>query len=472
MYIHVRAEAFDETLMETPHGTLQPHCNWYPCWWTCSNHASSWRVYCLNQESLRTTTRSHRARGARFSDSIQCRYSAYVWSRIIHGCPARCKIVAHFIRSQLEADPALVIGKMDCKNAFNEIHQDRIIDVIRYEIPALLPFTHLMLTKSPIQTVYHDTHTKVTSVYIMRNRVPQGGSMCSAFFNLEQSRCTRAASRLHPPYPFSWSLTTLTFLVDLKMSLLPSTPFVNSILTYDFLWPLRLPARMSSLALGKTIPLRSTGLPPMQHSIGYLLTKNLRSEVHLWVAMLSCYAFMTNFVNKTVDGILRELDQLQAFIEGRNGNMRASVQTIYTVQCSTTYSPSPHLPTFHNSSCHSSAWFCHSFNSSSDSSTKFLPPVESSAMQNILSRLFLSIRFGGDGMINSEETRETAYVGFLLQCAPTIRQFWVTAGILSSDTTIATCIHEFERTHHSLQSEGVTLTSPSQIRMLWHCTYL
>jgi len=92
---------------------------------------------------------------------------------------------------------------MDCKNAFNETQKDRIIDVIRYEVPALLLFTHLMLTTSPIQTVYHDTHTKMTSIYIMRNRVPQGGSMFSAFFNLGQSRCTSAASRLHPPYPFS-----------------------------------------------------------------------------------------------------------------------------------------------------------------------------------------------------------------------------------------------------------------------------
>ena len=41
----------------------------------------------------------------------------------------------------------------------------------------------------------------------------------------------------------------------------------------------------------------------------------------------------------------------------------------------------------------------------------FLPPVESFAMQNIINRLFLSIRLGGDGMINSEDTRETAYIG-------------------------------------------------------------
>ncbi len=66
------------------------------------------------------------------------------------GAPAGCEIVAHLIRSQLEADPTLVIGKVDCKNAFNEIHKDPIIDVIRDEIPAMLPFAHLILTKSPI----------------------------------------------------------------------------------------------------------------------------------------------------------------------------------------------------------------------------------------------------------------------------------------------------------------------------------
>ena len=114
------------------------------------------------------------------------------------GTPAGCEIVAHLIRSQLEADPTLVVGKVDCKKCFNEIHKDPIIDVIRDEITALLPFAHLMLTKSPIQTVYHDKHTKVTSVYIMRGGVPQGGSKSSAFFNLGQSRCIRAASRLHP----------------------------------------------------------------------------------------------------------------------------------------------------------------------------------------------------------------------------------------------------------------------------------
>ena len=89
-------------------------------------------------------------------------------------------------------------------------------------------------------------HTKMTSVYIMRDGVPQGGSMISAFFNLGQSRCIRATSRLHP------TVSILQLSDD------------NHVL----------------------------GQPDD--------------------------AFTTNFVNKTVDCIFRELDQLQAFVEGPN----------------------------------------------------------------------------------------------------------------------------------------------------------
>jgi len=70
-------------------------------------------------------------------------------------------------------------------------------------------------------------------------------------------------------------------------------------------------------------------------------------------------------------------------------------------------------------------------------------------------------------MINSEETREAAYEGSLLQCAPAIKQFCAAAGILSTDTTIATCLHEFERAHHSLQSKGVTCLSNSTSVNIW-----
>jgi hypothetical protein len=96
--------------------------------------------------------------------ALAIQYSADI-RRVCGRAPAGCKIVAHLIRSQFEADPTLVVGKVDCKNVFNEIYKDPIINVIRDEIPALLPFAHLMLTKSPIQTVYHDKYTKVTMEY-------------------------------------------------------------------------------------------------------------------------------------------------------------------------------------------------------------------------------------------------------------------------------------------------------------------
>jgi hypothetical protein len=40
------------------------------------------------------------------------------------GASVGCEIVAHLIRNRLKADPSLVVGKMDCKNAFNAIHKE------------------------------------------------------------------------------------------------------------------------------------------------------------------------------------------------------------------------------------------------------------------------------------------------------------------------------------------------------------
>jgi hypothetical protein len=182
------------------------------------------------------------------------------------------------------------------------------------------------------------------------------------------------------------------------------------------------------------------------------------------------YAFMTNFVNKTVDGILRELDQLQAFVKGPplKPSTQCSAQQLTHLLRTCPPSTTLHATRRLDSAIASAVYQI-------TDSNKFLPPVESVAIQTILNRLFLSIHLGGDGMINSEETREAAYVGSLLQCAPAIRHFCTTAGILSTDTTIAMCLHEFERAHHSLQSKGVTClsntksvniwTSPLQIRM-------
>ena len=39
------------------------------------------------------------------------------------GLPADCEVVAHSVRYLLEADPTLVVGKVDCQNAFHVIHR-------------------------------------------------------------------------------------------------------------------------------------------------------------------------------------------------------------------------------------------------------------------------------------------------------------------------------------------------------------
>ena len=132
------------------------------------------------------------------------------------------------------------------------------------------------------------------------------------------------------------------------------------------------------------------------------------------------YSFMTEFVNKTTDGIIRELDQLQEFIEGPNRTMRASAKIIYTMirQCSAQQlsyllRTCPPSTTLHAARRLDAAIATAVYRITD--STKFLPPVESAAMQNNLNRLYLSIRLGGDGMMNSEEIPAS-----MCSCNPTV----------------------------------------------------
>ena len=91
-----------------------------------------------------------------------------------------CEIVAHTIRALPESDSSLVVGKVDCCNAFNAIHKHPILQVIADEAPALLPFTNCLLNKAPAGTIYHDSREQVTVVHKLTEGVPQGGAMSSA----------------------------------------------------------------------------------------------------------------------------------------------------------------------------------------------------------------------------------------------------------------------------------------------------
>ena len=83
------------------------------------------------------------------------------------GLPAGCEIVAHYIRSQLESDPSLVIAKVDVKNAFNEIDPAAILAVVSAHLPQVLPFADLLLAQSSMQTIFNDSRAGITSVYKM-----------------------------------------------------------------------------------------------------------------------------------------------------------------------------------------------------------------------------------------------------------------------------------------------------------------
>ena len=114
------------------------------------------------------------------------------------GLPAGCEIVAHYICSQLESDPSLVITKVDVKNAFNKIDRSAIQGVVSANLPQVLPFADLLLAQYSMQTIFNDSRAGINSVYKMDKGVPQGGSISSALFNMGQSTFIRRAAQLHP----------------------------------------------------------------------------------------------------------------------------------------------------------------------------------------------------------------------------------------------------------------------------------
>jgi hypothetical protein len=181
------------------------------------------------------------------------------------GLPAGCKIVSHYIRSQLESDPSLVIAKVDVKNAFNEIDPAAILAVVLANLPQVLPFADLLLAQSSMQTIFKDFRAVITNVYKMDKGVPQGGSMSSALFNMGQSTSIRRAA---------------LFLLQLRQQVI-----------------------MPSMASVNTIPQLSTTL----HKRLTFIPCNLGLQIG--VTPVGSLNYMVESVNKTVDAIFSELQQ-------------------------------------------------------------------------------------------------------------------------------------------------------------------
>ena len=66
------------------------------------------------------------------------------------------------------------------------------------QLPAVLSYAEFLLALSLIQTTFHDSRARVTSIQSMATGVQHGGSFSSALFNMGQSTPIRRASLDHP----------------------------------------------------------------------------------------------------------------------------------------------------------------------------------------------------------------------------------------------------------------------------------
>ena len=88
--------------------------------------------------------------------------------------------------------------KVYLKNAFNEIDPAAIINVVRDELPAILPYILFLLTMSSVDIIFHDSRAGKTSIHKMTTGVPHGGSLSSALFDMEIAPSIRRAQLAHP----------------------------------------------------------------------------------------------------------------------------------------------------------------------------------------------------------------------------------------------------------------------------------
>jgi hypothetical protein len=389
------------------------------------------------------------------------------------GLPAGCEIVAHYIRSQLESDPSLVIAKVDVKNAFNEIDPAAILAVVSAHLPQVLPFADLLLAQSSMQTIFNDSRAGITSVYKMDKGVPQGGSMSSALFNMGQSTSIRRAAQLHP---------TVSILLIADDTHVLGTPdeVIAAIMTIRDLYA------EIGLSLAATTASKNVIYGLGQHYTPAQYQLAQASDLH-WIPCnlglqiggtpVGSFDYMVESVNKTVDAIVSELQQFERYLHGANGMLRARVQTIFAMirQCSTQQlthllRTCPPATTLHATRRLDTAVANTIFRITD--SNQYLPPEHSVLMKEVLNRFHLAIRLGGDGFSNTEEIRESAYVASLLQCAPAMYQFGISSGAAVGG---ATGIPGFDPAVASLRMKGVLClngissntiwTSPPKLRM-------
>ena len=167
--------------------------------------------------------------------------------------------------------------------------------------------------------------------------------------------------------------------------------------------------------------------------------------------------------------IIDEMFQLETYLHGPNGRMRARVQTIFKMiqHCSAqqlTYllrTCPPHV-TLHASRRLDEA-IANTIHRIMDC-VPLLPPHDSIAMRAVLNRFFLPVRLGGDGFINSEATREAAYAASMIYCGPMMRNAVPTLG--TSDL-VAPSVQALLDATGSLRAQGVQCIPTVDSTLLW-----
>ena len=99
--------------------------------------------------------------------------------------------------SKLEADISLVIGKVDCRNAFNEISKTTILDVVADKTQMHVPYANCLLNATPTRTIFHDHHADVTVLMTCIQVYHKVKAWVVHFFNMGQSRPIRIARERH-----------------------------------------------------------------------------------------------------------------------------------------------------------------------------------------------------------------------------------------------------------------------------------
>jgi hypothetical protein len=180
---------------------------------------------------------------------------------------------------------------------------------------------------------------------------------------------------------------------------------------------------------------------------------------------------MIEKINKKTDNIIEELNTYERYIEGPNG-LKATVQTMYTMirLCSAQQliyllRTCPPSTTYHAAKRMDNA-IANTILKITDC-MQYLPAENSARMKNIIERLFLPIRLGGDGILHLEEIRLAAYIGSILHCKSAIADIYPECkNIINNDNRPSSYIEIFQ-TIETLKQRGIKTVNNINMNNIW-----